>query len=53
MTKQADSIWSTDRDRLNRLGQRWAGTSPNPSDWRTQASALGALTAAEGMSARR
>jgi len=53
VTKQADSIWSTDRDRLNRLGQRWAGTSPNPSDWRTQASALGALTAAEGLSARR
>lgn len=46
--KQADSIWSTDRDPLNRLGQRWAGTTPNQVDWRTQASALGALTAADG-----
>ncbi|MFE4057734.1 glycoside hydrolase family 76 protein [Streptomyces sp. NPDC059096] len=47
--KQADSIWSTDRDALNRIGQRWAGTSPNPADWRTQASGLEALTAAEGL----
>ena len=44
--RQADSIWSRDRDALNRLGQRWAGGSPNQLDWRTQASALGALTAA-------
>ncbi len=44
--KQADSIWTTDRDPLGRLGTRWAGTSPNTSDWRTQASALEALTAA-------
>ncbi|MEU9662553.1 glycoside hydrolase family 76 protein [Streptomyces chartreusis] len=45
--RQADSIWAKDRDSLNRLGQRWSGTAPNPSDWRTQASALEALTAAE------
>ncbi len=43
--RQADSIWTTDRDPLNRLGQRWAGGSPNQFDWRTQASGLGALTA--------
>ncbi|MEV7139500.1 glycoside hydrolase family 76 protein [Streptomyces tauricus] len=46
VTKQADSIWATDRDALNRLGQRWSGAAPNVSDWRTQASALEALTAA-------
>ncbi|MGW6015484.1 glycoside hydrolase family 76 protein [Streptomyces sp. NPDC055210] len=46
VTKQADSVWTTDRDPLNRLGQRWSGTAPNVSDWRTQASALEALTAA-------
>lgn len=45
--RQADSIWAKNRDSLNRLGQRWSGTTPNPSDWRTQASALEALTAAE------
>jgi hypothetical protein len=47
---QADSIWSHDRDALNRLGERWSGqdsgTNPNARDWRTQASALGALLAA-------
>jgi hypothetical protein len=43
---QADSIWSRDRDNLNRIGQRWAGGSPNQVDWRTQASGLGALVAA-------
>ncbi|MFE7168256.1 glycoside hydrolase family 76 protein [Streptomyces sp. NPDC057616] len=47
ISRQADSIWSTDRDSLDRLGERWSGTSPNVSDWRTQASALEALTAAE------
>ncbi|MFB7456058.1 MULTISPECIES: glycoside hydrolase family 76 protein [unclassified Streptomyces] len=47
IAKQADSLWRTDRDPLNRLGQRWAGTGPNQSDWRTQASALEALTAAQ------
>ncbi|MEV7867700.1 glycoside hydrolase family 76 protein [Streptomyces sp. NPDC088124] len=47
--KQADSIWTTDRDSLNRLGQRWSGTGPNQADWRTQASALEALTAAAGL----
>jgi hypothetical protein len=43
--RQADSIWVADRDALNRIGQRWAGGSPNQLDWRTQASGLGALTA--------
>jgi len=43
---QADSVWARDRDSLNRLGQRWAGTTPNVRDWRTQASALSALLAA-------
>ncbi|AJE43987.1 glycoside hydrolase family 76 protein [Streptomyces nodosus] len=47
LATQADSLWRTDRDPLNRLGQRWAGTGPNQSDWRTQASALEALTAAQ------
>jgi hypothetical protein len=35
-------------NRLNALGERWAGTLPNQTDWRTQAGALGALTAAAG-----
>jgi hypothetical protein len=43
---QANAIWSDDRDSLNNLGERWAGTSPNATSWRTQASALEALTAA-------
>jgi rhamnogalacturonyl hydrolase YesR len=42
---QANSIWADDRDALNHLGLRWAGGTPNPADWRTQASALEALTA--------
>ncbi|MFJ4603743.1 glycoside hydrolase family 76 protein [Streptomyces griseoluteus] len=46
LVRQADSVWAKDRDPLNRLGQRWAGGSPNQGDWRTQASALAALTAA-------
>jgi hypothetical protein len=46
--KQADTLWAQDRTSLNALGERWAGTSPNQTDWRTQASALGALTAAAG-----
>jgi predicted alpha-1,6-mannanase (GH76 family) len=46
--KQSDSIWANDRTSLNALGERWAGTGPNQTDWRTQASALGALTAAAG-----
>ena len=48
LTKQADSVWAADRDPLNRLGERWAGagTGTNVQDWRTQASALEALTAA-------
>ncbi|MFF8649204.1 glycoside hydrolase family 76 protein [Streptomyces griseoluteus] len=46
LVRQADSVWAKDRDPLNRLGQRWAGGSPNQVDWRTQASALAALTAA-------
>ncbi|MEV6793502.1 glycoside hydrolase family 76 protein [Streptomyces sp. NPDC051320] len=48
--QQANSIWTRDRDSRNRLGQRWAGADPaghpNAHDWRTQASALGALVAA-------
>ncbi|MBP0456335.1 glycoside hydrolase family 76 protein [Streptomyces montanisoli] len=51
-TKQADSIWSADRDTLGRLGERWSGATssdhPNARDWRTQASALSALLAADG-----
>jgi hypothetical protein len=45
---QANTLWSTDRDSLNRLGERWSGgqSGPNPVDWRTQASALSALLAA-------
>ncbi|MFJ2256829.1 glycoside hydrolase family 76 protein [Streptomyces sp. NPDC087844] len=50
VTKQADSVWTADRDALNRLGQRWSGAAPNVSDWRTQASALEALTAAGRLS---
>ena len=46
--KQADTLWARDRSFLNALGARWAGTSPNQTDWRTQASALEALTAAAG-----
>jgi rhamnogalacturonyl hydrolase YesR len=46
---QADTVWNSDRDSLNRLGERWAsgGTAdhPNARDWRTQASALSALLA--------
>jgi predicted alpha-1,6-mannanase (GH76 family) len=45
---QSDTIWQSDRDSLNRLGQRWTGQGTNPRDWRTQASALGALLAATG-----
>jgi predicted alpha-1,6-mannanase (GH76 family) len=44
--KQADTMWAQDRSSLKALGERWAGTGPNQTDWRTQASALGALTAA-------
>jgi hypothetical protein len=45
--RQADSIWTSNRDNLNRIGQRWAGGSPNQLDWRTQASGLGALDATQ------
>ncbi|MFI2378394.1 glycoside hydrolase family 76 protein [Streptomyces sp. NPDC018964] len=48
LARQADSVWTTDRDPLNRLGQRWSGTTPNPADWRTQASALSAVVARPG-----
>jgi hypothetical protein len=41
--QQSNSLWANDRDPLNRIGQRWAGGSPNQTDWRTQASALSAL----------
>lgn len=51
VTRQADSIWGTDRDAAGRLGERWAGGAgngdhPNAFDWRTQASAMSALIAA-------
>lgn len=42
--RQSDSVWATDRDALNRIGQRWAGGTPNQVDWRTQASGLDAVT---------
>ncbi|WP_230207993.1 glycoside hydrolase family 76 protein [Microlunatus sp. Gsoil 973] len=47
LQKQADTIWSQDRDAADRLGTRWSGGTsddhPNVFDWRTQASALSAL----------
>ncbi|MFI6020335.1 glycoside hydrolase family 76 protein [Streptomyces sp. NPDC051287] len=46
LQKQADTLWARDRTSLNALGERWAGAGPNQTDWRTQASALQALTAA-------
>jgi predicted alpha-1,6-mannanase (GH76 family) len=46
---QSDTLWSADRDTLNRFGERWSGadssSNPNVRDWRTQASALAALIA--------
>jgi predicted alpha-1,6-mannanase (GH76 family) len=49
VAKQAASIWTDDRAAGDQLGDRWAGVesadSPNVRDWRTQASALGALIA--------
>ncbi|MGC4985907.1 glycoside hydrolase family 76 protein [Streptomyces sp. DT193] len=48
LQKQADTLWARDRSSLNALGERWAGTLPNQTDWRTQAGALGALTACAG-----
>ncbi|MDT8911409.1 glycoside hydrolase family 76 protein [Amycolatopsis sp. PS_44_ISF1] len=44
--KQADTLWAGDRDAQNRIGQRWAGSTPNVTDWRTQASGLEAVLAA-------
>ncbi|MFD7879525.1 glycoside hydrolase family 76 protein [Streptomyces sp. NPDC059766] len=46
--RQADTLWAQDRSALNALGERWAGAPPNQTDWRTQAGALAALTAAAG-----
>ncbi|MFE2585025.1 glycoside hydrolase family 76 protein [Streptomyces sp. NPDC059378] len=46
--RQADTLWARDRSALNALGERWAGAPPNQTDWRTQAGALAALTAAAG-----
>ena len=47
---QADTIWRSDRDSLNKLGQRWSGqdssSQPNARDWRTQASGMSAFLAA-------
>jgi predicted alpha-1,6-mannanase (GH76 family) len=46
---QAASIWSSDRNAGDQLGERWSGAEsaahPNVFDWRTQASALSALIA--------
>ena len=46
---QATALWASDRDSLNRFGERWSGPDsgsyPNIRDWRTQASALEALLA--------
>jgi predicted alpha-1,6-mannanase (GH76 family) len=48
LEQQAASIWENDRDAAGRLGTRWSGLTsdehPNAFDWRTQASALSALT---------
>ncbi|WP_439657404.1 glycoside hydrolase family 76 protein [Lentzea sp. HUAS TT2] len=41
--QQSDSVWTADRDALNRIGQRWAGGTPNQQDWRTQASGVNAV----------
>jgi predicted alpha-1,6-mannanase (GH76 family) len=50
VTTQAASLWNADRNTLNQFGERWtgqdSGADPNIRDWRTQASALEALTAA-------
>jgi hypothetical protein len=46
LRRQADTVWTVNRDHLHRLGQRWSGRTPNVADWRTQASALSALMAA-------
>ena len=43
--KQVNSLWNSDRDSLNRFSGHWAGGQPNAYDWRTQASAMGALNA--------
>ncbi len=51
ITTQANALWTADRDSLNRFGERWSGQDsssyPNIRDWRTQASALEALIAAD------
>jgi predicted alpha-1,6-mannanase (GH76 family) len=48
---QINSLWNSDRNSLNQIGERWSGQNPsadpNASDWRTQASALEALLAAK------
>ncbi len=50
---QANTMWSADRDSFNQIGERWSGANPgadpNISDWRTQASALDALDAAQSI----
>lgn len=47
---QANSIWNSDRNTFNDFGVHWNGAdssaAPNVRDWRTEASALGALIAA-------
>lgn len=51
ITTQVNSLWNSDRNTLNQFGERWSGQSPaadpNVSDWRTQASALEAILAAQ------
>ncbi|WP_414941861.1 hypothetical protein [Amycolatopsis sp. cmx-11-51] len=48
--RQADSLWVSDRDPLNRIGRRWAGGTPNQADWRTRArSAYRGFVSARGV----
>ncbi len=48
---QVSALWNDDRNTLNQFGERWNGqddsADPNVRDWRTQASALEALLAAQ------
>ncbi|MBP2475891.1 hypothetical protein JOF53_004763 [Crossiella equi] len=44
LTRQTTSLWTTARDPLNHLGQRWAGGAPD-GNWRSHASAFAALVA--------
>jgi hypothetical protein len=48
---QISSLWNSDRTTLDQFGERWSGQSsssnPNVYSWRTQASALEAILAAQ------